>query len=498
MSLRLRLVLILAPLFVVGLILADVTTYTSLQSSLISRLDDQIFAAHDNAEHAMLDKAIRGGGRGFPGGPGGGGPGSLPPTTYVEVVSPTGTVADHPYAFDQADSAGTPVLPATLTPSTSDHRNYQTVPGTGGVGSYRIFVDTSQEVVQGTLVVAVPMDDVNTTLRDLLLREAGVGGAVTLILLLLTWLMVRRGLRPLERMGDTARSIVAETDLSRRVAPSDESTEVGRLGLALNAMLAQLEAAFAERARNEQRLRHFISDASHELRTPLTSMQGYAELLRRNPEMEGEDLVLAMRRMEDETRRMGVLVDDLLLLARLDQGRPLESTRVDLESLVTDAAADARASDPAREITAHVAAPLMVTGDDMRLRQVLGNVVRNALVHTPPGSPVEIELRPDDGRAVIEVVDHGGGIPAGHGERIFERFHRADPGRSGDQGGSGLGLSIAAAVVAAHGGSIGVHDTVGGGATFRIELPLPNGAAPAAPSTAPEVPGDSQQTPGSV
>jgi two-component system OmpR family sensor kinase len=272
-------------------------------------------------------------------------------------------------------------------------------------------------------------------------------------------------------MGDTARSIVA-TDLSRRVTPSTERTEVGRLGIALNTMLGQLEAAFAERAANEQRLRHFVSDASHELRTPLTSMQGYAELLQRNPHMDPDDLVVAMRRIAEESRRMGVLVDELLLLARLDQGRPLERRPVDLEALVTDACGDARAAAPDRAVTARIAAPLIVLGDDMRLRQVMGNVVRNALVHTPAGTPIEVELRSVDGRAVIEVVDHGRGIPPGHAQRIFDRFHRADPDRSGDQGGSGLGLSIAAAVVIAHGGCISVDETPGGGARFRIELPM--------------------------
>jgi two-component system, OmpR family, sensor kinase len=193
--------------------------------------------------------------------------------------------------------------------------------------------------------------------------------------------------------------------------------------------------------------------------------------------------VLALRRMEEETGRMGILVDDLLLLARLDQGRPLEKASVDLEALVRDAASDARAADPERTITAAVAAPLVVSGDEMRLRQVLGNVVRNALVHTPAGTSVELGLHPENGSAVVDVVDHGPGIPPGHAERIFERFHRAEPGRSRDEGGSGLGLSIASAVVMAHGGRIRVLDTPGGGATFRIELPLANGSAgPAAPS----------------
>jgi two-component system OmpR family sensor kinase len=236
-------------------------------------------------------------------------------------------------------------------------------------------------------------------------------------------------------------------------------------------MLAQLEAAFAQRASSEQRLRQFVSDASHELRTPLTSMRGYAELLQRNPDMSRGDVLLALRRISDETTRMGVLVDDLLLLARLDQGRPLERKPVDLEALAGDACADVRAIDENRAVTLHAGAPAVVEGDELRLRQALGNVLRNALVHTPAGTPVEVEVTTPDGRAVIEVVDHGRGIPRGQAERIFERFHRADPRRSGDQGGSGLGLSIAAAVVAAHGGSISVHETLGGGATFRLELP---------------------------
>ncbi len=326
------------------------------------------------------------------------------------------------------------------------------------------------------LVVALPLDDVDATLGQLLLLEVIAGAAITIVILVATWFIVRGGLRPLNRMGRTARA--AASDLSLRVAPATESTEVGRLGVAINDMLGQLEAAFAERAANEQRLRHFVSDASHELRTPLTSIGGYAELLRRNPTMTEHDVLLATRRIEEESRRMGVLVDDLLLLARLDQGRPLERTPVDLDALVTDAASDARAADPARIVSERIDAPVRVIGDDMRLRQVLGNLVRNALVHTPPATPIEVALHRAGDTAVIEVIDHGPGIPRDHAHRIFERFHRSDPGRSRDQGGSGLGLSIVDAVVSAHGGTIRVDDTPGGGATFVIELPAMPAAAP--------------------
>jgi two-component system, OmpR family, sensor kinase len=369
---------------------------------------------------------------------------------------------------ESPDTSTHPELPPGLQTPLAEHPDHFTVSGTGEVSHYRVFVDNEQG---NTLVVAVPLDDVQSTLDRLLLLEIGISGGVTVLLLAATWFLVRRGLRPLQRMGETARTIVA-SDMSRRVAPASDSTEVGRLGLALNTMLDQLEAAFAERAASEQRLRHFVSDASHELRTPLTSMRGYAELLRRNPDMSAEDIILAMRRIEDQAERMGILVDDLLLLARLDQGRPLERTPVDLEAMVTDAVSDARVSDPHRTIGARVTAPLLVTGDDARLRQALGNLIRNALVHTPQGTPVEVALRQEGEDAVLEVVDHGPGIAPGAAERIFERFYRADPGRSRDQGGSGLGLSIAAAIVGAHGGRISVHPTEGGGATFRIELPL--------------------------
>jgi two-component system, OmpR family, sensor kinase len=472
MSLRRRLLLTLAPLFIAGLVAVDITTYVSLQSFLVGKLDEQILSIHQAVETTLVSPQ----GGDFGRGPGFGGNVTFPPGTFGAIVTPSGGV------LSQQDFPGTGSNDATTSlalPSSLSAQTNLTVQGTGTAAhlSFRVYVDT----VQGggsneLLVVALPLDDVNATLSQLLLLEVLAGAAITIVILAATWLIVRGGLRPLNRMGRTARA--AADDLSLRVEPATESTEVGRLGLAINDMLGQLEAAFAERAANEQRLRHFVSDASHELRTPLTSIGGYAELLRRNPTMTEQDVLLATRRIEEESQRMGVLVDDLLLLARLDQGRPLERVPVDLDLLVTDAVSDARAADPTRSVTARIDAPVRVKGDDMRLRQVLGNLLRNALVHTPAGTPIEVRLRRDGASAVIEVIDHGPGIAHDHAHRIFERFHRSDPGRSRDQGGSGLGLSIVDAVVTAHGGGIRVEDTQGGGATFMIELPAIPAPAP--------------------
>ncbi|MGD1053886.1 MAG: HAMP domain-containing sensor histidine kinase [Candidatus Dormibacteria bacterium] len=469
MTLRARLLLALVPLFVLCLVAADAAAYAEQQSFLYGQLQQQ---AQSGA--SLVASSVPGGGPGGPSGGVPGGPGSPPGVVWGEVLSASGAAVESPQFLgvpiqDQLSAtANHPVLPGELA---SQGGRYLSVAGVGSYSQYLVYVEPAGGGSGDLVVAAVPMDSYDATLGNLLLLELLVGAGVVVLLVLATWLIILRGLRPLARMGDTARAI-AGGELGRRVTPADPTTEVGRLGLALNTMLDQLQAAFGQRAAVEQRLRQFLSDASHELRTPLTSMRGYAELVRRNRGMDAAELELALRRIEDEARRMGVLVDDLMLLARLDQGRPLERAPVDLEALVADACADARVGDPARTITAHLEAPLAVIGDDPRLRQVMANLLRNALVHTPAGSPIEVALREKGGRAVIEVTDHGPGIPAAARERIFERFHRADPERSRDQGGSGLGLSIVAGVVAAHGGRVGVTDTPGGGATFRVELPL--------------------------
>jgi two-component system OmpR family sensor kinase len=287
----------------------------------------------------------------------------------------------------------------------------------------------------------------------------------------LALLIIRIGLRPLQKMGTVAADIAAG-DLTRRVQPATPKTEIGRLGLALNEMLSQIEAAFAERTESNTRLRRFIADASHELRTPLTSIRGYSEMLRRGAGDSPTDSELARRRIEEESVRMSTLVDDMLLIARLDQGRPLEKKPVDLETIAADAASDARAVAPQRQITMSAPGPVVIEGDDLRIRQVVGNLVRNALVHTPPQTAIEIAVSTENGTGRMSVVDHGPGLQAKDMEHIFEPFYRADPSRSRDSGGAGLGLSIVSAVVSAHGGKVNVKETSGGGVTFEVDLPL--------------------------
>jgi two-component system OmpR family sensor kinase len=236
-------------------------------------------------------------------------------------------------------------------------------------------------------------------------------------------------------------------------------------------MLAQIERAFAERKASEDRLRRFLADASHELRTPLTSIRGYAELFRRGARQREEDLAKSMRRIEDESARMCVMVEDLLLLARLDQDRPLERAPVDLVALAADAVEDGRASDGGREITLEASPPVLVLGDEARLRQVAANLVANAVAHTPPGTPVTVRTAMDGGDGILEVADRGLGLSPEQAERAFEPFYRSDPSRDRATGGAGLGLAIVAAIAKAHGGRVRVESTPGGGATFRVFIP---------------------------
>ncbi len=320
-----------------------------------------------------------------------------------------------------------------------------------------------------------------------MLVEAIVVGGVLVLAAVSALGLVRLGLRPLTDIEETAGAIAAG-DLSRRVTPAEPDTEVGRLGLALNAMLAQIEAAFAERTASEQRLRRFVADASHELRTPLTSIGGYAQLFRHGAAEHPEDLAKTMERIEREAARMGVLVEDLLLLARMDEGVSVTRSPFDLAALAAHAVEDARAADPDRPITLEAPSPVHVDADEDRLKQVLDNLIANARAHTPPGTPATVRVAERDGAAVLEVADEGPGVPPEDRDRVFERFYRADPSRTrAAGGGAGLGLAIAAEIARAHGGTLELVPTETG-ATFRLTIPPPAEPAPTPPPPAPPPP----------
>src|SRR5947208_8179920 len=340
--------------------------------------------------------------------------------------------------------------------------------GSTGSTQYRAHFETFPD--GSKLVVAAPLNEVEASLHHLLVIELLVSlGVLAAIVGLGLWL-VRVGLRPLARIEQTAGAIAAG-DLSRRIENVDERTEIGRLSAALNAMLGQIERAFAERTASEQRLRRFVGDASHELRTPLASVQAYAELFERGARDRPEDLARAMAGIEREAQRMGVLVDDLLLLARLDQGRPLERTEVDLTEVAREAVDVARVLEPDRRLELEAPEPVVVEGDPERLRQVIDNLLANVRAHTPAATAAKVRVARDDGSAVIEVADEGPGLTDEQAERVFERFYRGESSRTRTEGGTGLGLAIVAAIAHAHEGSVAVDRRNGAGVAFRVSLP---------------------------
>jgi two-component system OmpR family sensor kinase len=297
-----------------------------------------------------------------------------------------------------------------------------------------------------------------------LLIATGIGAAAVLAVIALTaaW-VVRLGVKPINDVTLAADAISAG-ETSRRVPSYPAGTEAARLSNAFNSMLDQ-------KAATDERLRQFVADASHELRTPLTSIRGYADLYRQGGLRDGERMDDAMRRVSGEAERMSSIVNDLLLLSKLDRGVQLEVAPADLSAVLDDAAADARAVQPDRPVTVSTARPLTCNVDSARLHQVVAALVHNAQVHTPPDSPVELRGSLADGAVVIEVVDHGPGMDEGTAARAFERFYRGDPSRTRQTGGSGLGLSIAQSIIEAHKGRIVLHTAPGKGCRFTIALP---------------------------
>ncbi|NDO88031.1 sensor histidine kinase [Cellulosimicrobium composti] len=477
--LRARLVAITVLLLAAGLGLASAVTTTVVSSYLVGQVDSQLRTSAGGIGASLLNSPSAAS--------------QLPSDYFVLFRDPSGT--EQGLSWKATISRfGEPTIPALSDQEVELLAGEPfTVRSTGGTdpAEWRVvaqpFSVGSQNV--GTVFVALPLTGIHETVkvlgRALALSALGialVGGAVA-------YLAVHRALRPLREIEETAADIAAG-DLSRRVRPAPPTTEVGSLALSLNAMLTQIEEAFAVQEASEERMRRFVSDASHELRTPLATIRGYGELYRMGALDTPAKVDDTMGRIEDSATRMGTLVNDLLALARLDEGRPLRHEPVDLVSLARDSAQDLHALDPTREVGlvglapgASAPATLRAVGDEDRLRQVLANLVGNVARHTPAGTPVEIALGVAPGgtsregptaaeRAVLEVRDHGPGVPAEQRGRVFERFYRADSSRNRASGGSGLGLAIVAAIVGAHQGHVAVRETAGGGLTVRVELPL--------------------------
>jgi two-component system OmpR family sensor kinase len=483
--LRIKLVATVLALAAAGLSIAAVVATASLHSYLLGRLDTQLQSAAGFGQR----------GAGFGGGPPGEANGTGAPTTgsrsaqrglpsefyfavYTPAGAPIGPAREH---FLSKESP--PELPKITTAFiTAHHGRPFTVSSANGKTSWRV-VARAMPDNSGGVAIATSLSDLDHTVDHLILIEVLIGAIALLFMGGAGYIVIKRSLRPLVAVEGTAAAIAAG-DLTQRVPQLHPRTEVGRLSAALNGMLAQIEGAFTqERASrrqaraSEDRMRQFVADASHELRTPLTSIRGFAELHRMGAATEEADVRRLMQRVEDEASRMGVLVEDLLLLARLDEQRPLERKPVDLLEIASDVVHDARVVAPSRSIDlqVHTVAPPVVRGDESRLRQVVHNLMTNAITHTPDGTPITVVVSTYHGdrpRAVIDVADAGPGLSEEQAARVFERFYRADTSRSRGAGGTGLGLSIVAGIVAAHGGIVTIESNHSDGAVFRVELPL--------------------------
>jgi two-component system OmpR family sensor kinase len=442
--------------------------------------------------------------------------------TLVEVLGSDGQPVAGIGNWQNLSNSG-PDIPTSQSGISENSGQPFTVPAVSGGYNWRVTLQPVQystdgvTTQSGTLVIGVSLGNLDQTMAYLIRLDVVVSAVILIVLMIVGFAVVRTNLRPLVDIEETAGEI-ADGHLNRRVPERDPRTEIGSLGRSLNIMLSQIETAFHAREeseaaahQSEERMRRFIADASHELRTPLTAIRGFAEYYRQRGglvphwdksadasasadeagggalDVRGgltpDDLDRIMQRVEKEAARMGLLVEDLLLLARLDQQRPLARQPIDLLSLAADAVHDARLLAPVRTIDLSVqpGAAFLVIGDEARLRQVIGNLMSNALTHTPDGSPIEVSIGsgrldprvPDSAPAVtLDVTDHGPGMTPEQAQRVFERFYRADQARTRTTGGSGLGLAIVSALVAAHGGVASVRTAPGRGATFRIALPL--------------------------
>jgi two-component system OmpR family sensor kinase len=485
--LRVTLVALLVTLVAVALLMTALATTSLLRNYLTDQQDDALRSTVSQTNPRVLQACVEGDYRVTPQGAYAG---CLPPGADAVVDFQGPSDGESLPAIDAADVAGGDYARQPRTERAPDGTRWRVMSG---------------ELPGGyTLVVGLDLESDQRAIKRLAAIEAVVGFVVLSVLAVAGNLLVRSSLRPLAEVERTAQAIAAG-DLSQRVPEGDQRTEVGRLSSALNGMLSRIERAFraqqaseAEARGSEEKMRRFVADASHELRTPLTSIRGFAELYRQGAVSTDEDVARLMQRIESEGGRMGELVEDLLLLARLDQRRPLTVAPVDLAELAGDAVHDARAVQPDRPISLHLEEDLadvpVVLGDEARLRQVLGNLVTNALTHTPPEARITVTVGadPDPDLVQVRVADDGPGMAAEDAQRAFERFYRADSARTRSDGattagGTGLGLAIVASLVAAHGGSVDLSTAPGQGATFTVRLRRsgpptgsPGGAAPPA------------------
>jgi two-component system OmpR family sensor kinase len=471
-SLRARLLLALIVVALVALVITDAVTYSSLRSFLYNQSDQSLAADHSNIELVL------------------GGVNQIPtsqsllataPGTFAEVRRSDGTVIAGPVAAYEQGNKYTPRLPERISGlKTSEAGGEASVSLTtpsneSGGPAFRVRVWQLSGGDQ--LILGAPLGRVAATLHHLLLLEIAVTAGGLLVAFLLGWWVMGLGLRPLTAIERTADAIAAG-ELEQRVPGEGGRTEVGRLAKALNVMLSRIQNAFAQRDATEEelrnseaRLRRFVADASHELRTPVAAVSAYAELFERGAGKSSEDMQRVMRGIRGETARMGQLVEDLLLLARLDEGRPLEQEPVELVALASEALQTAQGVGLAWPLQLEADHPIEVTGDEARLRQVLDNLLSNIRAHTPPGTPGIVRLKEVDDAVIIEVEDEGPGLSAHEAGRVFERFYRVDQSRNRTTGGAGLGLSIVAAIVTAHGGAVTAEAGAKGGALFRVRLP---------------------------
>ena len=455
--LRTRLVAIVGTLVGAALIMTSLATAYLMRSDLMDGVDAELRSvARPVASQALADLNSR--------------ESAFPSNYAFELQSQIGVVTRLPTGV-----TATPDLPdlSTTSPLVTSGEPF-TVGSESGPLKWR-FVAGRVTGANATFAVGIPLSTVNHTVTRLLVTTGVIGTIALIGSLVLAWYAVRRAFRPLTRIEDTAAAI-ATGDLTQRIPVRQADDEVTSLSRSLNVMLTRIESSFAVREASEERMRQFVADASHELRTPLATVRGYAELYRQGAVPDSAAVGQAMERIEAESTRMSGLVEDLLTLARIDDAPAVEKTQVDLTVLAADAVADARVRAPERRISLlgldGPVAPTVVRGTESRLRQVVTNLVANALRHTPDGTPVEVAVGHDADGVALEVRDHGPGVPDEVATKVFERFYRADPsrGRTGG-GGSGLGLAIVAAIVSQHHGRVGVAPTPGGGATFVVRLP---------------------------